>query len=218
MKITSAEFITSAVAANQYPTDGLPEIALVGRSNVGKSSLLNKMMNRKALARTSSKPGKTQTLNYFLVNKSIYLVDFPGYGYAKVAKSIKETWGKMIQTYLAKREELRFMVQLVDIRHAPSKDDVAMYAWSKEIGIPVVVVATKADKIARGRWQQHTKIIRETMNVRGGDPILVFSSETGQGRDELWQEIINRIKEQDAMVAAAAKEAKEEKKKAESVE
>ncbi|MGE5703632.1 MAG: ribosome biogenesis GTP-binding protein YihA/YsxC [Clostridia bacterium] len=210
MKVTSAEFIISAVGPKQYPTNGLPEIALVGRSNVGKSSLLNKMMNRKALARTSSKPGKTQTLNYFLVNNSIYLVDFPGYGYAKVAKSIKETWGSMIQSYLAKREELRFIVQLVDIRHAPSKDDVAMYNWSKEIGIPVVVVATKADKIARGRWQQHVKVIRETMNVRGGDPILVFSSETGQGRDELWQEMLNRIKAQDAETAALAAIEKQE--------
>jgi len=195
MKITSAEFVISAVGPKQYPTDGLPEIALVGRSNVGKSSLLNKLMNRKSLARISSRPGKTQTLNYFLVNKKLYLVDFPGYGYAKVAKSIKEQWGKMIETYLAKREELKFVVQLVDIRHAPSKDDVMMYDWCKQIGLPTVVVATKADKIARGRWQQHTKVIRNDLQMREGDTLVIFSSETGQGRDELWAEILRRLRE-----------------------
>lgn len=193
MKVTAAEFIISAVAPKQYPTDGLPEIALVGRSNVGKSSLLNKMMNRKALARTSSRPGKTQTLNYFRINNQIYFVDFPGYGYAKVAKSIKEQWGGMIQTYLAQRKELQFVVQLVDIRHPPSKDDVSMYEWCKQIGITTVVVATKGDKIARGRWQQHTKVIRDQLHLRETDSILIFSSETGQGRDELWAEINRRI-------------------------
>lgn len=208
MKITSAEFITSAVGPNQYPTDGLPEIALVGRSNVGKSSLLNKMMNRKGLARTSQKPGKTQTLNYFQVNKQLYFVDFPGYGYAKVAKSIKGQWGKMIETYLKQRKELRFIIQLVDIRHAPSKDDIAMYEWCKEIGIPTVVVATKGDKIARGRWLQHTKVIRQHLNMRGDDTILIFSSETGQGRDELWSEIKRRLYEYEE---AKREQAKEEK-------
>jgi GTP-binding protein len=197
MKITSAEFVVSAVGPKQYPADGLPEIALVGRSNVGKSSLLNKMMNRKGLARTSSKPGKTQTLNYFRVNNMLYFVDFPGYGYAKVAKSLKQQWGKMIENYLKQRQELRFVIQLVDIRHAPSKDDVAMYDWCKEIGIPTVVVATKGDKIARGRWLQHTKVIREQLQLRGDDALIVFSSETGQGRDELWGEIVRRLRQED---------------------
>ncbi|TRY26436.1 YihA family ribosome biogenesis GTP-binding protein [Brevibacillus sp. LEMMJ03] len=197
MKITSAEFVVSAVGPKQYPTDGLPEIALVGRSNVGKSSLLNKMMNRKGLARTSSKPGKTQTLNYFRVNNMLYFVDFPGYGYAKVAKSLKQQWGKMIENYLKQRQELRFVIQLVDIRHAPSKDDVAMYDWCKEIGIPTVVVATKGDKIARGRWLQHTKVIREQLQMRGDDALIIFSSETGQGRDELWGEIVRRLRQED---------------------
>lgn len=197
MKITSAEFVVSAVGPKQYPTDGLPEIALVGRSNVGKSSLLNKMMNRKGLARTSSKPGKTQTLNYFRVNNMLYFVDFPGYGYAKVAKSLKQQWGKMIENYLKQRQELRFVIQLVDIRHAPSKDDVAMYDWCKEIGIPTVVVATKGDKIARGRWLQHTKVIREHLQMRGDDALIIFSSETGQGRDELWGEIVRRLRQED---------------------
>ncbi len=157
--------------------------------------MLNKMMNRKALARTSSRPGKTQTLNYFLVNNSLYFVDFPGYGYAKVSKSIKEQWGKMIETYLTKRDELKFIVQLVDIRHAPSKDDVAMYDWCKQIGLKTVVVATKADKIARGRWQQHAKVIRDTLRLRDTDTLLLFSSETGQGKDELWAEIMRRIRQ-----------------------
>ncbi len=211
MKITSAEFIISAVAPKQYPTDGLPEIALVGRSNVGKSSLLNKMMNRKALARTSSRPGKTQTLNYFRVNNQLYFVDFPGYGYAKVSKSIKEQWGKMIQTYLSKREELRFIIQLVDIRHAPSKDDIAMYEWCKQIGIPTVVVATKGDKIARGRWQQHTKVIRDQLQLRDTDTMIVFSSETGQGKDELWAEIMRRLKgQEDAQETSVPEAAAEE--------
>jgi len=214
MKIISAEFVISAVAPKQYPTDGLPEIALVGRSNVGKSSLLNKMMNRKSLARTSSRPGKTQTLNYFRVNNQLYFVDFPGYGYAKVAKSIKEQWGKMIQTYLSKRDELRFIIQLVDIRHAPSKDDIAMYEWCKQIGIPTIVVATKGDKIARGRWQQHLKVIREHLKLRDTDSLLVFSSETGQGRDELWAEIFRRLKEREGqgpVVKAENEEAQDER-------
>ncbi|WP_019120185.1 ribosome biogenesis GTP-binding protein YihA/YsxC [Brevibacillus massiliensis] len=204
MKVTSAEFIISAVSPKQYPTEGLPEIALAGRSNVGKSSLINKMLNRKALARTSSRPGKTQTLNYFLVNKSLYFVDFPGYGYAKVSKSLKSQWGGMIDTYLTSRKELKFIIQLVDIRHAPSKDDVAMYEYCKQIGLDTVVVATKGDKIARGRWQQHLKVIRNTLNMRPSDTLIVFSSETGQGKDELWAEINRRLNEAGDPQAATA--------------
>ncbi|MDN9008731.1 ribosome biogenesis GTP-binding protein YihA/YsxC [Brevibacillus laterosporus] len=194
MKITSAEFIISAVGPQQYPKDRLPEIALVGRSNVGKSSLINKMLSRKAIARTSSRPGKTQTLNYFKVNNQMYFVDFPGYGYAKVSKSIKSTWGSMIDAYLSQREELKFVVQLVDIRHAPSKDDVSMYEYCKELGIPTIVVATKGDKISRGRWLQHLKVIRQTLNFQSTDALIVFSTEMGQGRDELWGEILRRLK------------------------
>ena len=205
MKVTSAEFIISAVAPKQYPTDGLPEIALVGRSNVGKSSLINKMLNRKTLARTSSKPGKTQTLNYFKINNALYFVDFPGYGYAKVAKSIKSQWGSMIETYLTKRKELVVVVQLVDLRHPPSKDDITMYDWCKQIGLPSIIVATKGDKIARGRWLQHTKIIRQDLGLRETDSILVFSSETGQGKDELWGEILRRIHEVREEAAEAKK-------------
>ncbi|WP_139490223.1 ribosome biogenesis GTP-binding protein YihA/YsxC [Brevibacillus dissolubilis] len=202
MKINSAEFIISAVGPDQYPKTGLPEIALVGRSNVGKSSLINRMLQRKALARTSQRPGKTQTLNYFLVNKDMYFVDFPGYGYAKVAKSIKSQWGKMIDTYLTSRKELKFVVQLVDIRHAPSKDDIAMYDWCKAIGLPTIIVATKGDKIARGKYQQHLKIIRQALNFRPEDTMIVFSSETGVGKDELWGEILRRLKMADEVEQA----------------
>ena len=201
MKVNTAEFVISAVGPKQYPQDGLPEIALVGRSNVGKSSMLNRMMNRKGLARTSSRPGKTQTLNYFRVNNMLYFVDFPGYGYAKVSKSIKEQWGKMIESYLKNREELKFVIQLVDVRHPPSKDDVAMYDWCKRIGIPTVVVATKGDKIARGRWMQHLKVIRQDLQLRQDDTIILFSAETGQGKDELWGEILRRLHKSDEAVA-----------------
>ncbi|WP_134684798.1 ribosome biogenesis GTP-binding protein YihA/YsxC [Brevibacillus migulae] len=207
MKIKSAEFIISAVGPKQYPEDGLPEIALVGRSNVGKSSLINKMMNRKALARISQKPGKTQTLNYFRVNEMLYFVDFPGYGYAKVAKTLRHQWGKMIEGYLKNRKELKFIVQLIDLRHPPTKDDISMYEWCKELGIPTVIVTTKADKIARGRWQQHLKVIKQDLHLRETDTMILFSSETGQGRDELWKEILRRLgqlDEQEEMEAVAA--------------
>jgi len=207
MKIKSAEFIISAVGPKQYPEDGLPEIALVGRSNVGKSSLINKMMNRKALARISQKPGKTQTLNYFRVNEMLYFVDFPGYGYAKVAKTLRHQWGKMIEGYLKNRKELKFIIQLIDLRHPPTKDDISMYEWCKELGLPTVIVTTKADKISRGRWQQHLKVIKQDLHLRETDTMILFSSETGQGRDELWKEILRRLgqlDEQEEMEAIAA--------------
>ncbi|HZG60721.1 MAG TPA: ribosome biogenesis GTP-binding protein YihA/YsxC [Anoxybacillus sp.] len=186
MKITSAEIVISAVKPEQYPNNNLPEFALAGRSNVGKSSFINKMINRKNLARTSSKPGKTQTLNFFLINESFYFVDVPGYGFAKVSKKEREAWGKMIETYLTTREQLRAVVLIVDLRHAPTKDDVMMYEFLKHYEIPTVIIATKADKIPRGKWQKHVKVVRETLNVVEGDPIIIFSSETGQGKDEAW--------------------------------
>ncbi|MBA2871643.1 GTP-binding protein [Anoxybacillus calidus] len=186
MKVTSAEIVISAVKPEQYPNNNLPEFALAGRSNVGKSSFINKMVNRKNLARTSSKPGKTQTLNFFLINESLYFVDVPGYGFAKVSKKEREAWGKMIETYLTTREQLRAVVLIVDLRHAPTKDDVMMYEFLKHYEIPAVIIATKADKIPRGKWQKHVKVVRETLNVVEGDPVIIFSSETGQGKDEAW--------------------------------
>ncbi|RAK21358.1 GTP-binding protein [Anoxybacillus vitaminiphilus] len=193
MKVTSAEIVISAVKPEQYPNNHLPEFALAGRSNVGKSSFINKMINRKNLARTSSKPGKTQTLNFFLINESFYFVDVPGYGFAKVSKKEREAWGKMIETYLTTREQLRAVVLIVDLRHAPTKDDVMMYEFLKHYEIPTVIIATKADKIPRGKWQKHVKVVRETLNVVEGDPVIIFSSETGQGKDEAWAALQQRM-------------------------
>ncbi|EOS58582.1 ribosome biogenesis GTP-binding protein YihA/YsxC [Paenibacillus barengoltzii] len=189
MKVTKAEFIISAVGPNQYPEDALPEIALAGRSNVGKSSLINRMINRKNLARTSSTPGKTQHLNYYRVNDQLYFVDVPGYGYAKVSKSQREVWGKMIEKYLQEREMLKLVLQIIDLRHPPTKDDELMYDWLKAYELPVCVVATKADKVPKSRWQKHLKIIKEALVLRAGDPLILFSSEEGIGKDELWAQI-----------------------------
>ncbi|SDI10882.1 ribosome biogenesis GTP-binding protein YihA/YsxC [Paenibacillus naphthalenovorans] len=193
MKVNQAEFVISAVGPSQYPSDALPEIALAGRSNVGKSSLINRMINRKNLARTSSKPGKTQQLNYYRINTDLFFVDLPGYGYAQVSKTEREKWGKFIEEYLLKREYLQLVLQVIDLRHPPSKDDQAMYAWLKHKGVPVCLVATKADKIPKGKWQKHMKIVRETLGADKSDPLVLFSSETGLGKDELWSVIEQRI-------------------------
>ncbi|MFC5468335.1 ribosome biogenesis GTP-binding protein YihA/YsxC [Cohnella suwonensis] len=189
MKIKQSEFVISAVGPAQYPEEGLPEVALAGRSNVGKSSLINKMLLRRNLARTSQQPGKTQTLNYYRINGDLgelYFVDFPGYGYARVSKSEREAWGKMIERYLRGREPLKLVLQLVDLRHPPSADDIRMYEWLSHYEIPMTVVATKADKVSRSQWPKHMKIIRQSLGMPGHVPLLLFSSETGQGRDELW--------------------------------
>ncbi|ASS66350.1 MULTISPECIES: ribosome biogenesis GTP-binding protein YihA/YsxC [unclassified Paenibacillus] len=189
MKITNAEFIISAVQPHQYPIDALPEIALAGRSNVGKSSLINKLIMRKNLARTSSQPGKTQQLNYYKVNEAVYFVDFPGYGYAKVSKTEREAWGKMIERYLQGREELKLVLLVVDIRHAPSKDDVLMFDWLKHYDIPFCIVCTKADKIPKSQWDKQIKLVKQTLGASAGDQVVLFSSEKGNGRDELWSVI-----------------------------
>lgn len=190
MKVTNAEFIISAVAPHQYPTDALPEIALAGRSNVGKSSLINRLIHRKNLARTSSKPGKTQTLNYYRINDQLYFVDLPGYGFARVSKEEKAKWAKMIESYLSVREELKAVIQVIDLRHPPSKDDQAMYEWLKHFGMKVIIAATKADKIPRGKWPKHLKEVKETLNADKEDPLVLFSSETGEGKEALWKEIL----------------------------
>ncbi|MEH7442362.1 ribosome biogenesis GTP-binding protein YihA/YsxC [Bacillus sp. JJ1122] len=186
MKVNSAEIVISAVRPNQYPETTLPEFALAGRSNVGKSSFINKMLNRKSLARTSSKPGKTQTLNFYLINEMLHFVDVPGYGYAKVSKSEREAWGKMIETYITSREQLKAMLLIVDLRHPPSKDDVMMYDFLKHYDIPVIIIATKADKIPKSKWQKHLKITKETLDLDPNDTIILFSSETGEGKDKAW--------------------------------
>ncbi|MGM0835977.1 MAG: ribosome biogenesis GTP-binding protein YihA/YsxC [Bacillota bacterium] len=194
MKVTQAEIIISAVKPEQYPSDLLPEFALAGRSNVGKSSFINKMINRKNLARTSSKPGKTQTLNFYLINEMVHFVDVPGYGFAKVPKSERDAWGRMMQTYLTSREQLRAVLMIVDLRHPPSKDDVTMYDYLKHYDLPVIVIATKADKIPKGKWQKHKKVVRETLDMDQEDEVVLFSSETGQGKDEVWGILQKRMK------------------------
>ncbi|NBI28799.1 ribosome biogenesis GTP-binding protein YihA/YsxC [Chengkuizengella marina] len=193
MKVNQAEFIISAVGPDQYPNDGLPEIALAGRSNVGKSSLINKMINRKNLARTSSQPGKTQTLNYYRINTDLYFVDLPGYGYAKVSKSRRQEWGEMIERYLLEREQLKVVLQIIDLRHPPTKDDQAMYEWLVYEQIPRIVITTKADKISKNKRNKHLKVIKDTLHLEKEDPILLFSSEEGLGKDELWGLIQNQI-------------------------
>lgn len=193
MKILDAQFIISAVEPHQYPVDALPEIALAGRSNVGKSSLINKMIMRKNLARTSSQPGKTQQLNYYKVNDMVYFVDFPGYGYAKVSKTRREQFGQMIERYLQEREPLKLQLLIIDIRHEPSKDDVLMYQWLKHYEIPTCIVATKADKIPRSKWDKHIKMIKTTLEADPRDSVVLFSSETGLGREQLWDVISEAI-------------------------
>ncbi|MNS45767.1 putative GTP-binding protein EngB [compost metagenome] len=204
MKVTSSEFIISAVRPEQYPEDGLPEVALAGRSNVGKSSLINRMINRKNLARTSSTPGKTQHLNYYRINDALYFVDFPGYGYAKVSKVQRQVWGKMIEEFLTVREPLKLVLLIIDLRHPPSKDDELMYDWLKHYDLPVCVVATKADKIPKSRWQKHIKIIRDALVMRAGDELIMFSSEAGIGKDQLWSLIERHIEDQDSEVLEAS--------------
>jgi GTP-binding protein len=189
MKVTKSDIVISAVKQEQYPEGGLPEVALAGRSNVGKSSFINTMINRRNLARTSQNPGKTQTLNFYIINEIMFFVDVPGYGFAKVSKTERVAWGKMIETYISNRETLKAVIQIIDIRHDPTKDDVLMYEWLKHYGVPVIIIATKADKIPKGKWQKHEKAIKEKLNKDPNDPIVIFSSETGYGKDKAWSTI-----------------------------
>lgn len=185
MKINSAEFVTSAVNTADYPAGELPEVALAGRSNVGKSSLINKLVKRKGLARTSNTPGRTRLINFFRVNGVFHLVDLPGYGYAKVPLQERESWRKMVDGYLNTRKNLKGIVMLVDSRHPPTAQDVQMYDWLKHRGLEAVVVVTKADKNSRSRLLQSLKVIRAALPLADGDPLVPFSAATGQGREEL---------------------------------
>ena len=193
MKVHNVEMIGSFVRPEQFPEDGLPEFALAGRSNVGKSSFINRMIGRKAMARISSKPGKTQQLNFYKIEEQLFFVDVPGYGYAKVSKSERAAWGKMIEKYFMSREPLKAVVLIVDLRHNPTNDDCMMYDFLKHYNIPVIVIATKADKIPKGKWDKHKKAVRETLEMDKQDPLLVFSSEKGLGFEEAWAEIEARI-------------------------
>lgn len=189
MKITKSEFVISAVKPAQYPEDALPEIALAGRSNVGKSSLINCLIQRKNLARTSSKPGKTQTINFYRLNDQFYFADVPGYGFARVSKSMRQAWGRMIERYMTSRENLRAVIQVVDIRHPPSKDDEQMFAFLQYHQLPIIVVATKADKISRNQQHKHLRIIRERLDLSPNVPLVLFSAVSRLGKDELWDKL-----------------------------
>lgn len=190
MIIKKCDFVTSAAQNNQYPISDLPEVAFAGRSNVGKSSLINSMLNRKSLVKVSSKPGKTRLINFFAVDEKLMLVDLPGYGYAAVSQAEKQKWGRMIEDYLTIRENLKCVVLLVDIRHKPTGDDKLMYDFIKYYRDKAIVVATKLDKIKKSELKKNLELIRNTLELDPTDILLPYSSLTHQSRDELWDLII----------------------------
>lgn len=195
MKVDNVNLEVSAVRRSQYPEDNLPEFILIGRSNVGKSSFLNTLVNRKNLARISSKPGKTSTINFFNVENSFYLVDVPGYGYADTSKEEVRKFGLMVEEYLQKREELKRVFLLVDFRHKPTNDDKLMYDFLKYYQIPVTVIATKIDKVSAKDKDKNLKLLKETLDIVVGDNIILFSSVNKVGRDEVLkviEEIISK--------------------------
>jgi len=192
MKIQSAEYLISAMKPEQCPNDGRPEFAFVGRSNVGKSSLMNCMLNRKALAKTSARPGKTQTINYFDINEQFYFVDLPGYGFAKVPVSVKEQWGRVMTGYLRHREPLQLVMQLVDARHKPTEKDWDMLELLDRAEVPTLVVATKVDKLKGGERKKNIERIRDGLELDKEALIVPFSAETKEGKGDLW-EIIEEI-------------------------
>jgi len=195
MKIRSSEIVVSAIKKDQYPAEGLPEIALVGRSNVGNSSATNALLNRRNFARTSQTPGKTRTINFYKINEEFYFVDLPGYGYAKVSKSEKDKWGVIMERYLQDRPELCAIFLLVDIRHEPTNDDVMMYEWIKHFGYNCVIIATKADKISRGQYQKHISVIRKKLQLEKDEKVLPLSSSKKTGVEDVWNEIIAQYEE-----------------------
>ena len=176
--------VTSAIPDTEFP-----EVAFAGKSNVGKSSLINALMNRKSYARTSSQPGKTQTINFYNINDSMYLVDLPGYGYANVSPAVKAKWGKMIEKYLRKSSQLKQVFLLIDIRHDPSENDKMMYYWIVDNGFRPVIIATKLDKLKRSQIAKHVKAVRAGLGLKEDDILIPFSSQTKQGLDELWNTI-----------------------------
>ncbi|MBQ3600353.1 MAG: YihA family ribosome biogenesis GTP-binding protein [Lachnospiraceae bacterium] len=189
MHVKSVNLETVCGITSKIPKNDKLEIAFAGKSNVGKSSLINALMNRKSYARTSQKPGKTQTINFYNINDLLYFVDLPGYGYARVSMEIKAKWGKMIENYLLKSESLRIIFLLVDIRHEPSKNDVEMYQWILHYGFNPIIIATKSDKISRGAAQKQLSIIRKTLRCVEGTPIIPFSSLKKSGIEEVWEYI-----------------------------
>lgn len=195
MIIKQAELETVCGITSKLPENAFPEVAFAGKSNVGKSSLINGLLNRKSLARTSSQPGKTQTINFYKVNGDLYLVDLPGYGYAKVSNAIKAKWGRMIENYLHGSKQLKAVFLLVDIRHEPSANDKDMYQWIVAQGYEPVIIATKLDKIKRSQVQKQIKILKEGLKLLPGTQLIPFSAETKQGRDEIWDVICSFVEE-----------------------
>ena len=187
MIIKNVELETVCGITSKLPENQLPEVAFAGKSNVGKSSLINALVNRKSLARTSGQPGKTQTINFYNVNKEMYIVDLPGYGYAKVSKEVAAKWGPMIENYLHTSRQLRMVFLLIDLRHKPGANDIQMYRWILSNGFSPVIVATKADKIKRSQTLDRVLQLEETLKVIEGVPIIPFSAVTKQGRDEIWE-------------------------------
>ncbi|KEI95232.1 GTP-binding protein [Clostridium botulinum A2B7 92] len=190
MEIKKAEFVISAVKKGQYPEDGRPEVAFVGRSNVGKSTLINTLTNRRKLVKVSSTPGKTRLINFFVINDNMYFVDLPGYGYAKVSKREKENWGYIMEQYLVERDQLKKIVLLVDSRHKPTSDDINMYNWIKHYNYEVLVVGTKLDKLKRNDINKNKKIIRDTLKMDKDDKILLISSLSKEGKEEVLEQIL----------------------------
>lgn len=195
MVVNNVSLDAVAVRPAQYPTDGKPEVAFAGKSNVGKSSLINSMVYRKAIARTSQNPGKTRTINFYNVEDTVYFVDLPGYGYARAPKTEIAKWGKMIENYLLKRVELKAIILLIDIRHEPGENDKLMYEWLKHYGYKIIIVATKSDKLKRSQLPKHIAMLKKELKLDKEDLLIPFSSETRDGRDELWNTIENVIKE-----------------------
>lgn len=193
MRITSVELKVSAVRRSQYPTDDKPEFLMVGRSNVGKSSFINTMINRKNYARTSSNPGKTQTINFYLVNDSFYLVDAPGYGYANLSKKRQRKFGLMMEDYLMNRKNLKQVFMLIDFRHKPSSDDTMMYNFLKHYELPVTIIATKTDKVGITSQQKQRNLILEELDLVVGDEFVMFSNVTKVGKDEVYKKIRRTI-------------------------
>lgn len=195
MRIIKSELDTVAVKPSQYPPDTMPEVAFAGRSNVGKSSLLNLLTNRKKLARVSGSPGKTRTINFYLVNDAFRIVDLPGYGYAKLSKSATENWGAMMETYFQNRTGLKKVIQLVDIRHKPSAQDVQMYEYLRHYGLDGIVVCTKADKVSRNEMAKNIAVIRKTLDLSKEDKVIPISSLKRTGYEALLDEIEKLLEE-----------------------
>jgi GTP-binding protein len=193
MKIISAEFIKSAVWPPQYPPATLPEIAFVGRSNVGKSSLINTLVGRKSLAKTSNTPGRTQLINFFSINKSMLFVDLPGYGFAKVPQSVKKNWGEMVEAYLKERQNLALVVFILDIRRDPSGDDLSLRDWLEHYRIPYLYVLTKTDKLSNNQAINYRSKIERDLQVEAEKGIILFSAKTEQGKNDIWQALEDHL-------------------------